>query len=92
MARRGARPPTSANPTLPGGPGGEKTWKGELSLPEPVIAKAVKAVHDMGVPLTLRANGDGAIEAFFQAHEKAAAGDPGKLRNVRHDPLAFRAQ
>ena len=69
-------------PYLTGGPGGEKNWKGELSFPEPVIAKAVKAVYDLGVPLNLHANGDGAIDAFLRVHEAAAAGDPGKDRNI----------
>ena len=36
----------------------------------------------MGVPLNLHANGDGAIDAFLRAHEKAAAGDLSKDRNV----------
>lgn len=69
-------------PYLTGGPGGEKQWTGELSFPEDVITKAVKAVYDMGVPLDLHANGDGAIDAFLRIHEKAAAGDLGKERNV----------
>jgi predicted amidohydrolase YtcJ len=69
-------------PYLTGGPGGEKNWKGELTFPEPVITKAVKTVYDLGVPLNLHANGDGAIDAFLRAHEKAAAGDLGKERNV----------
>jgi predicted amidohydrolase YtcJ len=69
-------------PYLTGGPGGEKKWTGELSAPEDVITKAVKTVYDMGVPLNLHANGDGAIDAFLRAHEKAAVGDLGKERNV----------
>ncbi len=69
-------------PYLTGGPGGEKKWFGELSFPEDVITKAVKTVYDMGVPLNLHANGDGAIDAFLRAHEKAAAGDLGKDRHV----------
>ncbi len=69
-------------PYLTGGPGGEKNWTGELSAPEDVIAKAVKAVYDLGVPLNLHANGDAAIDAFLRAHEKAAADDLSKDRNV----------
>jgi hypothetical protein len=69
-------------PYLTGGPGGEKKWSGELAFPEEVITKAVKTVYDMGVPLNLHANGDGAIDAFLRAHEKAAAGDLGKERNI----------
>ena len=69
-------------PYLTGGPGGEKNWKGELSFPEPLVAKAVKATYDMGVPLNLHANGDGGIDAFLRVHEAVAAGDLGKDRNV----------
>jgi predicted amidohydrolase YtcJ len=69
-------------PYLTGGPGGEKNWRGELAFPEEVVAKAVKAVYDMGVPMNLHANGDGAIDAFLRVHEKAAAGDLGKERHI----------
>lgn len=69
-------------PYLTGGPGGEKNWKGELTFPEEVVTQAVKRVYDMGVPLNLHANGDGAIDAFLRAHEAAAAGDLAKERNV----------
>ena len=69
-------------PYLTGGPSGEKKWSGELPFAEELINKAVKAVYDMGVPLNLHANGDGAIDAFLRAHEKAAQGDLGKERNV----------
>ena len=73
-----------STPYLTGGPGGEKDWTGELAASEEVITKAVKAVYDMGVPLNLHANGDGAIDAFLRAHEKAAAGDLGKgIREFR---------
>ena len=69
-------------PYLTGGPGGEKNWRGELTAPQEVINPAVKKVYDLGVPLILHANGDGAIDAFLKAHEFAAAGDLGKYRNV----------
>jgi predicted amidohydrolase YtcJ len=69
-------------PYLTGGPAGEKNWTGRLAASEEAITQAVKAVYDLGVPLNLHANGDGAIDAFLRAHEKAAAGDPGKERNV----------
>ena len=69
-------------PYLTGGPGGERDWKGELAASQEIINKAVKAVYDLGVPLNLHANGDAAIDAFFKAHESAAAGDLGKERNV----------
>ena len=69
-------------PYLTGGPGGEKKWTGELTFPEEVVTQAVKRVYDMGVPLNLHANGDGAIDAFLRSHEKAAAAELGKQRNV----------
>jgi predicted amidohydrolase YtcJ len=69
-------------PYLTGGPGGEKKWTGELTFPQDVVTQAVKKVYDMGVPLNLHANGDGAIDSFLRAHEKAAAGDLSKERNV----------
>jgi predicted amidohydrolase YtcJ len=69
-------------PYLTGGPGGEKNWKGELTAPQNVVNQAVKKVYDLGVPLILHANGDGAIDAFFKAHESAAAGDLARDRNV----------
>jgi predicted amidohydrolase YtcJ len=67
---------------LTGGPGGEKQWLGELSFPEAVISKAVQTVYAMDVPLNLHANGDAAIDAFLRVHEKVAAGDLGKDRQV----------
>ena len=70
------------SPYLTGGPGGEKKWSGELTFPEEVVTKAVKTVYEMGVPLNLHANGDGAIDAFLRAHESAAAGDLTRDRNV----------
>lgn len=69
-------------PYLTGGPGGEKQWLGELSFPEAVITKAVQTVYAMDVPLNLHANGDAAIDAFLRVHEKVAAGDLGKDRQV----------
>ena len=69
-------------PYLTGGPGGEKNWRGELTFPQDTINQMVKRVYEMGVPLNLHANGDGAIDAFFKAHEFAAAGDLSKDRRV----------
>ena len=80
------------SPYLTGGPGGEKKWSGELTFPEEVVTKAVKTVYDMGVPLNLHANGDGAIDAFLRAHESAAAGDLSQGPQRHDDPLAVRAQ
>ena len=69
-------------PYLTGGPGGEQDWRGELTFPQDTVNQMVKRVYDMGVPLNLHANGDGAIDAFFKAHEFAAAGDLSKDRRV----------
>ncbi len=69
-------------PYLTGGPGGEKSWSGELTFPQDVVNQAVKKVYDLGVPLNLHANGDGAIDAFLKAHESAAAGDLTRDRRV----------
>jgi hypothetical protein len=69
-------------PYLTGGPGGQKSWRGELAAPQEVINKGLKAVYDLGVPVTFHANGDGAIDALIKAHEFAAAGDLTKDRNV----------
>ena len=41
-------------PYLTGGPGGENNWRGELTAPQEIVNKAVKAVYDMGVPLNLQ--------------------------------------
>ena len=69
-------------PYLTGGPGGETNWRGELTFPQDTINQMVKRVYDLGVPLNLHANGDGAIDAFMTAHEAAAAGDLTKDRRV----------
>ena len=37
-------------PYLTGGPGGEKNWSGELSLPQEVINQGLKKVYGLGVP------------------------------------------
>lgn len=67
---------------LTGGPAGEKGWLGELTFPQNTVNQMVKKVYDLGVPLNLHANGDGAIDAFFTAHEFAAAGDLSKDRQI----------
>jgi len=69
-------------PYLTGGPGGEKDWRGELSFPQDTVNQMVAKVYGMGVPLFLHANGDAGIDAFFKAHEFAAAGDLTKDRHV----------
>ncbi len=42
----------------------------------------IKKVYDLNVPLNIHANGDGAIDAFFEAHLSAANGDLTKDRNI----------
>jgi predicted amidohydrolase YtcJ len=69
-------------PYLTGGPGGEQDWRGEPTFPQDLVNQMVKRVYDMGVPLYLHANGDAAIDAFFKAHEFAAAGDLTRDRHV----------
>jgi predicted amidohydrolase YtcJ len=71
-----------STPYLTRGPGGERNWKGELTFPEDVISKAVKTVYDLGVPLNLHANGDGAIDTFLQVHDRVTEGDPSTDRQV----------
>ena len=71
-----------SSPYLTGGPAGEQNWSGELTFPQGTVNQMVKKVYDMDVPLNLHANGDAAIDAFFEAHEFAAAGDLSRDRNV----------
>lgn len=65
-----------------GGPAGENPWRGELTFPAPTIDDMVANVYRLGVPLNLHANGDGAIDTFLTAHEKAARDDLTKDRRV----------
>jgi predicted amidohydrolase YtcJ len=69
-------------PYLTGGPGGRKTWRGELTFPQETINRMVKKVYDMDVPLLVDCNGDGAIDAFLTAYEYARAGEFSRLWNV----------
>jgi predicted amidohydrolase YtcJ len=69
-------------PYLTGGPGGEKNWKGEQTLPTDYVTAFFKKVYDLGLPLNVHANGDGGIDLMLKAHEAAAAGDLSKDRHV----------
>jgi predicted amidohydrolase YtcJ len=69
-------------PYLAGGPNGEKNWKGEPSFPQHELNDMVKKVYDLGLPLNVHANGDGAIDMVLRAHEYAAAGDLSKPRHT----------
>jgi hypothetical protein len=69
-------------PYLTGGPGGEKDWRGEPGFPEDFVQAIVKKVYELGLPLNIHANGDGAIDLALRAHEYAAAGDLARPRGV----------
>ena len=69
-------------PYLTGGPGGEQDWRGEPGFPEEFVRSFVKKVYDLGLPLNIHANGDGAIDMALRAHEYAAAGDLARPRRV----------
>jgi predicted amidohydrolase YtcJ len=69
-------------PYLTGGPGGETNWTGELTFPQDMVNDMVKQVYDLNVPLILHCNGDGAIDVFLSAYEKARAGDYSRPWNV----------
>ncbi len=69
-------------PYLVDGPNGEKNWKGVAPFPQQQLNQMVKHVYDLGLPLDLHANGDGAIDMLLAAHEYAAAGDLEKDRHI----------
>ncbi len=83
-------------PYLADGPGGEENWSGELPFSQETVNGWFKRVYDLGLPLNIHANGDGAIDVLLAAHEYAAADDPTKDRHttvihsqfVRRDQLA----
>ncbi|RFZ44271.1 N-substituted formamide deformylase precursor [Mycobacterium marinum] len=83
-------------PYLADGPGGEKNWSGELPFSQETVNGWFKRVYDLGLPLNIHANGDGAIDVLLAAHEYAAADDLTKDRHttvihsqfVRRDQLA----
>ncbi|KPF68933.1 metal-dependent hydrolase [beta proteobacterium AAP99] len=81
-------------PYLTGGPSGEKDWRGEPTMPAEMVNKLVKRVYDLGLPLNLHANGDGAIDLFLAAHEQAAAGslDKDRRTTVIHSQFARKDQ
>ena len=69
-------------PYLTGGPGGEKNWRGEPTMPQDDLNKLVKQVYDMNVPLIVHTNGDATIDMFLKAYEFARAGDFSRPWNV----------
>ena len=69
-------------PYLTGGPGGERKWRGEPTMPQDDLNKLVKRVYDMNVPLIVHTNGDATIDMFLKAYEFARAGDFSRPWNV----------
>jgi predicted amidohydrolase YtcJ len=71
-----------STPYLTGGPGGEKNWSGEPTMPEDELNKLVKAVYELKVPLIVHTNGDATIDMFLKAYEFARGGDFSRPWNV----------
>ena len=71
-----------STPYLTGGPGGEKNWRGEPTMPQADLNALVKKVYDWGVPLINHTNGDSTIGMFLKAVELARGGDYTKPWNV----------
>lgn len=71
-----------STPYLTGGPGGEKNWRGEPTMPQDELNMLVKKVYALGVPLINHTNGDSTIGMFMKAIELARAGDYSKPWNV----------
>jgi len=59
------------SPYLTGGPGGEKDWRGEPTLPREQFLEQVQAVLDAGLQVFVHANGDAAIDQVIEAVENA---------------------
>jgi predicted amidohydrolase YtcJ len=71
-----------STPYLTGGPGGEKNWRGEPTMPQADLNALVKKVYDWGVPLINHTNGDSTIGMFLKAVDLARGGDYSKPWNV----------
>lgn len=71
-----------SKPYLKGGPGGEKTWYGEPTMPQDLLDGLVKKVYDLGVPMIIHTNGDSTIGMFLKSIEFARGGDYSKSWNV----------
>jgi predicted amidohydrolase YtcJ len=69
-------------PYLTGGPGGEKNWQGEPTMPQADLDKLVKLAWTWNVPLIIHTNGDGTIDMFIKAYTAARAGDTTRPWNV----------
>lgn len=71
-----------SRPYLTGGPGGEKNWYGEPTMPQDQLNALVKKVYEWGVPLLNHTNGDSTIGMFLKAVDLARGGDYSKPWNV----------
>jgi predicted amidohydrolase YtcJ len=71
-----------STPYLTGGPGGEKNWYGEPTMPQAELNALVKKVYEWGVPLLNHTNGDSTIGMFLEAIALARGGDYSKPWNV----------
>jgi predicted amidohydrolase YtcJ len=71
-----------SKPYLTGGPGGEKNWYGEPTMPQDQLDGLVKKVYDLGVPMIIHTNGDSTIGMFLKSIEFARGGDYSKPWNV----------
>jgi len=69
-------------PYLTGGPGGQKNWKGEPTIPQDEANAIAKKCYDNNLQLLMHANGDAAIDTALKAHEYAAAGSLDKDRRT----------
>lgn len=69
-------------PYLTGGPGGEKNWKGEPTMPQADLDKLVKLVYGWQVPLIIHTNGDATIDMFTKAYKAARGADTARNWNV----------
>jgi len=69
-------------PYLTGGPAGQRDWRGESTLPQPMINDLVKKVYDGGATLFVHCNGDAGIDALLEAHRFASGDDPTKPRGT----------
>ena len=69
-------------PYLAGGPGGEKDWRGEPTMPQADLNALMKRVYDLNVPLLVHVNGDATIDMFLEGYEFARGGDYGRPWNV----------
>lgn len=69
-------------PYRTGGPGGEKDWKGEPSIPVDAIRAMVKTCYDNNLQVLMHGNGDAAIDFLIATHKQMAGADLAKDRRT----------